>query len=86
MKIQEVENQYICDGCKKTFRGKEVKLEPAHNRMEVPMGHMMFVEPDGTITGKHCAEKGDSTMHCPHCNRLHLTGFTPFKNFQKLII
>jgi len=78
MFYKKMTDKYMCDDCKKTFAGKDVKLEALADNINI-FGQMIFVvDKDDKIRGTSTAKakEGDRTIHCPHCGYTHLFGFT----------
>lgn len=81
MKYTEIENSFKCDDCNKTFKGKEVHLVDPVTNIDIitPPSSFMYVDKDDKIMGggaQPSLDKGDKLLCCPHCDQIHLFGFT----------
>lgn len=80
----ELEKIYICEGCKKHFKGLDVELKPFGDNFGFhnPMMPIRLVD----VTAGCCIGVGDTgylektheyhTLNCPYCHRTHLFGMT----------
>jgi hypothetical protein len=84
MRYTEIEDTFKCDGCDKTFKGKDIHLEdPASNiNIIAAPSNFMYVAKDDKVLGGGdypSLDKGDRLLGCPHCKQIHLFGFDKVK-------
>lgn len=77
--IQEKNETFRCDCCKKEIKANEIKLiEAADNvTIHMPICSFLYVDKDGKIMGggeQPSRKKGDKLFACPYCNEPHLFG------------
>jgi len=70
---------YRCDECKQTFKGYDIVLHPFHNNVRI-FAIIRLIENGTTSIGSSNPdnlpkENQYTTMHCPHCDMVHLFGF-----------
>ena len=69
---------YRCDDCKKIFMEKEATFQPFAKNFRI---FAVSVLVHNMNTGKNYFSStdnitdGDCSIHCPHCNKVHLFGF-----------